>query len=190
MSTIVDKKAAVRVTNTTEKQYTNRQVLRITREPSKFIKPVAMAILSMIPDGDPNLITYLNELVRTNTSQQQNNTCWFPTSENAGKTEDHTPKQTRILRGLLELTKKEKCNPGNDKKSRTKFHEQFDCTDTLLTEVENRAIEDILVDNHDIFGRYRGTLRWTRSSMWNSLWKTMKPYTAKVYLCRPTWRRT
>ena len=32
---------------------------------------------------------------------------------------------------------------------------RFDWTDTLLTETEKQAVEDILVDYHDIFARHR-----------------------------------
>ena len=101
MSTITDKKIAVRVTNTTESPYTinnNTQIAQfsvVTPEQSKFIKPVDMAILSMIPEGDPDLITYLTELLRTNKQDQPTNTFWFPTPENPGNTEEHTPYQTR-----------------------------------------------------------------------------------------------
>ena len=96
MSTIIDRQIAVRVTNTTESPYTinkNTQIAEfsvVTPEQSKFIKPVDMAILSMIPEGDPELITYLKELLRTNKPDQQTNTFWFPTPENPGNTEDHT----------------------------------------------------------------------------------------------------
>ena len=71
-STITYRKIAVRVTNTTESPYTinkNTQIAElsvVTPEQSKFIKPVDMVILSMILEGDPDLITYLNEIVRTN----------------------------------------------------------------------------------------------------------------------------
>ena len=65
-----------------------------------------MAILSMIPEGDPDLITYLTELLRTNKPDKQTNTFWFPTPKNHGKTEDHTPIQTRILKELCELQQK------------------------------------------------------------------------------------
>ena len=37
----------------------------------------------------------------------------------------------------------------------TKFLKQFDWTDTLFTETAKQAIEDILVDYHDIFARQR-----------------------------------
>ena len=62
-----------------------------------------MAILSMIPEGDPDLVTYLTELLRTNKPDQQNNTFWFPTVGIPGNTQHHTPIQTRILTELREL---------------------------------------------------------------------------------------
>ena len=112
MSTIIDRTIAVRVTNTTESPYTinkNTQIAEfsvVTPEQSKFIKPVDIAVLSMIPEGGPNLITYLTELLRTNKPDQQTNTFWFPTPKNPGNTEEHTPIQTRILKELRELQQK------------------------------------------------------------------------------------
>ena len=127
MSTIFDRKLAVRVTNTTESPYTinkNTQIAEfsvVTPEQSKFIKTVDTAILSMIPEGDPDLVTYLTKLLRTKKPDQQNNTFWFLTPENPGNTEDHTPIQTRILTELRELQRKEKLNPKDDIESRTEF---------------------------------------------------------------------
>ena len=117
MSTIIDKRIAVRMTNTTESPYLIKKHTQIaefsvvTPEQFKHIKPVDMAILSMIPQGDPDLTAYLNELLRTNKLKQQDNTFWFPTPENPGKPEDHTPIQTRIPKELNELKDKEKLNP-------------------------------------------------------------------------------
>ena len=127
----------------------------VTPEQSKHIKPVDMAILSMLPQGDPDLIAYLNELLRTNKPEQQDNTFWFPTPENLGKPEDQTPIQTRILKEFNELKDKEKRNPIESKESRNKILKRFDWTNTLLTETEKQAIEDILVEYHDIFDRQR-----------------------------------
>ena len=161
MSTITDRKIAVRVTNTTEPPYTfnkNTQIAEfsvVTPEQSKFIKPVDMATLSMIPEGDPDLITYLTELLRTNKPDQQTNTFWFPTPENPGNTEQPTPIQTRILKELRELQLEEKHNPKDNTESRTEFSKRFDWTETLLTETEKQAVEDILVEYHDIFARHR-----------------------------------
>ena len=109
MSTIIDRKIAGRVTNTTESPYTvieNTQIAEfsvVTPEQSKFIKPVDMAFLSMILEGDAVLITYLTELLRTKKPDHRYNTFWFPTPENPGNTEDHTPIQTGILKELRDL---------------------------------------------------------------------------------------
>ena len=165
MSTIIDKRIAVRVTNTTESSYHIKKHTQIagfsvvTPEQSKHVKPVDMAILSMIPQDDPDLTAYLNkhlnELLRTSKPEQQDNTFWFPTPENPGKTEDHTPIQTRILNELNELKDKEKLNPQESTESRNNFLKRFDWTNTLLTEMEKQAIEVILVEYHDIFARHR-----------------------------------
>ena len=50
---------------------------------------------------------------------------------------------------------KEKLKPQESTEARDKFLKRFDLTDTRLTETEKEAIEDILVDLHDIFARDR-----------------------------------
>ena len=161
MSTIIDKRIAVRVTKTTESPYPIKKHTQIaefsvvTREQSKHIKPVDMAIFSMIPQSDPDLTVYLNELLRTNKDKRHDNRFWFPTPKNPVKLEDHTPIQTRILNELNEVKDKEKLNPQENTESRNKFLRHFDWTDTLLTEAEKQSIEDILLDYHDIFARPR-----------------------------------
>ena len=157
ISTIFHKKTAVRISNTTESPYSikkNTQVAEfsvVTPEQSKFIRPVDTAFLSMVLEGDPDLTTYLNEVLRTRTT---NNTFRFPTPENPGKTKDHTPIQTRILKELPELQEK-KLNPKDDVESRIKFLKRFDWTDSMLTETEKHAVENILVEYHDIFARHK-----------------------------------
>ena len=107
MSTIFNKRIAVSVTNTREPPYLIKkhtqiaEISVVTPEQSKRIKPVDMAILSTIPQDDPDLTAYLNEFLRTKRTEQQDNTFWLPTPENPGKPDDHTPIQTRIL---IELT--------------------------------------------------------------------------------------
>ena len=157
-----------------------------TPEQSKHIKPVDMAILSMIPQGDPDLTAYLNELLRANKPEQQDNTFWFPTPENHGKPEDHTPIQTRILNELNELKDKEKLNPQESTESRKKFLKRFDWTDTLLTETEKQAIEDILVDYLDIFARHRMDIGMNTEFRVKLSPKTIELCIDKVYQCRCT----
>ena len=161
ISTIIDKRIAVRVTITAESPYLIKKHTKIaefsvvTPEQSKHNKSVDMAILSMIPQGDPDLTAYSNELLRTNKPEEQDNTFCFPTPGNPGKSEDHTPIQTRILKELNELKNKEKLNPQESTESRNKFLKRFDCTDTLPREMEKQGIENILVEYHDIFARHR-----------------------------------
>ena len=49
----------------------------------------------------------------------------------------------------------EKRNAKDDSESRTEFLKKFDWTDTLITETEKQAVEDILVEYHDVFARHR-----------------------------------
>ena len=127
MSTVIDKRIAVTVTNTTETPYLIKkhtqieEISVVTPEQSKHIKPVDMAILSMIPQDDPDLAAYSIDLLRTSKPEQQDNTFWFPTPENPGKPEDHTPIQTRILKELNELKDKEKLNPQGAQNLETNF---------------------------------------------------------------------
>ena len=66
MSTIFEKRIAVRVTKITASPYLIKKHTQtaefsvVTPEQSKHIKPVDIAILSMIPQGDPDLTAYLN----------------------------------------------------------------------------------------------------------------------------------
>ena len=160
-STITDNRKAVRVTNTTESPYLIKKHTQIaefsvvTPEQTKHIKPVDMAILSIFPQGDPDLTAYLNEFLRTTKPEQQNNAFWFPTPETHGKPEDHNPIEARILKELNELKDKEKLKLQESTESRNKLLKRFDWTDTLLTETEKQATEDVLVDYHSIFARHR-----------------------------------
>ena len=161
MSTIFDKKIAVRVTNTTESPYIIKKHTQfaefsvVTPKQSKHIKPVDMAILSMVPQGDPDLTAYLNELLRANKPEQQNNKFCFPTPENPGKPENHTPIQTRILKEMKELKEKEKLNRQESTETRNKSLKRIDWTDTLLSATQKQALEEILVDYHNFFARHR-----------------------------------
>ena len=159
--TKIERKIAVRVNITMESPHKINKHTQIadfsvvTPEQPKIFKPVDTAILSRIPQGDQDVITYLIELLRMNKLDQQNKTFWFPTPENPGNIEYQTPIQTRILKELRELQQKEKLNPKDDAESRIEFLKRFDWTDILLSETELLAVEDILVDYHDIFARHR-----------------------------------
>ena len=93
----------------------------------------------MIPKGDMDLATYLNEVRRTNNPDVQNNTFWFATPKKLGK-----------KRIILQFR-----HAKDDAESRMRLLERFHWTDTLLIDIEKQAVENILVDYHDVFARHR-----------------------------------
>ena len=97
----------------------------VNPEQSKFVKPVDTAVLNIINGGELDLPAYLNDLPKTSQPEQQNNTFWFLTAKNSGKTANQSPIQTRILKGLHELEQK-KINPENKGESGENFLERFD----------------------------------------------------------------
>ena len=124
-STTIDKRIAVRVTNTTESPYLIKKHTQttdfsvVTPEQYKHIKPVDRAVLSMIPQGDPELTAYHNELLKSNKPEQQNNTLWFPAPENPGKAEDQS--QYRHESSKNWLNSKTKKNSMQKKAQQQKF---------------------------------------------------------------------
>ena len=127
ISTIIDKKDSSEKNLKTESPYLtnkNTQIAEfsvVTPEQSKLIRPVDTAILNMFPEGDPDLTTYLSEMLKTNQTEQQNRAFWFTAHENPGKVEGHTPIQTRIFQELRELQEKEKLNSKDDVQSRLRL---------------------------------------------------------------------
>ena len=53
------------------------------------------------------------------------------------------------------MQRRVKLNTKDDIESRREFLKRFDWTDTLLRETEKQAVEDILVEYHEIFARHR-----------------------------------
>ena len=117
MSTVTNKEVPIRVTNTSESPYTLKKNTQIadfavlTPEQSKFIKPVDTAILQMMPSDDPDLTIYLNELLKSNKQDTQESNFWFPTPENPGNIEEHSPIQTRILKRIARIETKRETKP-------------------------------------------------------------------------------
>ena len=136
-STIFDKKVPVRLTYTTQSQYMIRKNTQVAEfsvvnpEQSKFIEPKDMAVSTMIPECDPDLTTYLKELLKTNKPEQQNNTLLFPTPANPGKNEDHTPIQTRSFKEENALKEQQKLNPTDKVESRKKLIPLTHCSPKL-----------------------------------------------------------
>ena len=77
-------------------------------------------------------------------TRRENNTFWFLTPKNLGKNEDQSPTQTATI-GELNYMKK-KLKPTDTAESRKKLAQRVEWTGTLLTQAEEQAAEDILVD--------------------------------------------
>ena len=79
MSTIIDKRIAVRVTNITEPPYLNKdntltaEFSVVNPEQSKHNKQVNMALFCLISQADPDLSAYLNELPNKKTRAAKQN---------------------------------------------------------------------------------------------------------------------
>ena len=81
---------------------------------------------------------------------------------------------------MRELQEK-KLNPKDNVESRIKFLKRFDWTDTLLTETEKYEVENILVENQDIFARHRMDIGM------NTEFKVrLTPKDYKAYRCQST----
>ena len=123
---------------------------------------------------------WANQNEWTKTAEQT--AVWFPTPEKLGETKDFTPMQTLLFRDMQESEEKMKLNLKDDTECRTKLFEWFDWTNTLLAVAKKKqAVEDILVEYHDIFARHKIELERTRRSLiWNSHRNTIKLFIAKI----------
>ena len=93
--------------------------------------------------------------MKTSKTDEVTETYWFPTSQNPGNEQSHTPIQTRILNEVRELEQLEQFNPLEETNSRDQFLSNFDWTDSTLQLDAKQAVEDLLVEVHDIFARHR-----------------------------------
>ena len=88
MSAKVGRKVAVRLINTTlysiKRNTQIDEFSAVNLEQAKFLQPVDMAIVNMIPEGDPDVTASLNGVLTTNKREQPRNTFCFPTRKNPG----------------------------------------------------------------------------------------------------------
>ena len=127
----------------------------LTPEQTKHIRPVnPTSVRHRLNNNHDDAIHYINSLLKTSKPDEVNETYWFPTPQNPGNEQEHTPIQTRILEELRELEQLEKLNPLENIDSRNQFLSNFDWTDSTLQQDARQAVE-ILVKFHDIFARHR-----------------------------------
>ena len=124
------------------------------------IRPVNPTSLRyLLNNNHDDAIHYKNSLLTTSKTHEVNETYWFPTPQNPGNEREHTPIQTLILNELRELEQLEKLNPLEDTDSQDQFLSNFYWTDSTLQPDIKQAVEDLLVEFHDIFARHRFDIR-------------------------------
>ena len=124
----------------------------ITPEQTKHIRPVnPTSVRHLLNNSHDDAIHYINSLLKTSENDEVNETSWFPTPQNPGNEKEHTPIQTRILNELRELEQLEKLNPLENTNSRDQFLSNFNWTDSTLQPEAKQAVENLLVEFHDIF---------------------------------------
>ena len=128
----------------------------MTPEQMKHVRPIdPVSTWHLLNENEEDAIHYISNLLKANRNNDQYEQYWFPTPENPGDEESHTPIQKKILRELRNLQEAEKLNPQDNEESRQQFLSNFDWKDSMLQQHEIKQIEALLVEFHDIFARHR-----------------------------------
>ena len=162
ISSTQNKKHMVQISNFLDHPYTLKKGTHmanfsiLTPEQTKHIQPVnPTSVRHLLNNGHDDAIHYKNSLLETSKNDEVNETYWFLTPQNPGNEKEHTPIQTRILNELRELEQIEKLNPLENTNSRNQFLSNFDWTDSTLQLEAKQAVENLLVEFHDIFAQHR-----------------------------------
>ena len=160
--TLTQGQASIHVNNFTDHPYTLKRGSHIanfsilTPEQMKYVKPIdPVTTWHLLKDNPENAAYYASSLIKSPKTSDDSENYWFPTPEEPGDPQTHTPIQQRILRELRNLQDLEKLNPQDDPESRKQFLANFDWTDSTLNPAEIAQIEELLVEFHDIFARHR-----------------------------------
>ena len=162
ISSTQNNKHMVQISNFLDHSYTLKKGTHLanfsilTPEQTKHIRPVnPTSVRHLLNNNQVDAVHYINSLLKTSKTDEVNETYWFPTPQNPGNEKEHTPIQTRILNELQELEQLEKLYPLEDTNSRDQFLSNFDWTDSTLQPDAKKAVENLLVEIHDIFARHR-----------------------------------
>ena len=160
LATAHNKRLNIRIANLTDfphtiKNHTKLAELQILKpEETKQIRPVDAAALKLLEDPDDTHM-YVNELMKANETEQGDENFWFPTPENPGNEEEHTPIQRRILKEIRELIQREELDPTKNQDSRQKFLDMFQWEGSQIEGNDRKQLEQTIVEYNDIFGRHR-----------------------------------
>ena len=122
----------------------------------KYVKPFdPVTTWHLLQDNPENAAYYTSSLINTPKTDKDSENYWFPTPEDPGAPQTHTPIQQRTLKELRNHQELEKPNPQDDPESRQQFLANFDWTDSTLNRTEIAQIEELLVESHDMFALHR-----------------------------------
>ena len=160
--TLANGQVSVHLDNFTDSPYTLKRGTQVanftvlTPEQMKYVKPIdPVTTWHLLQDNPENAAYYASSLIKSTKPEDFKENDWFPTPEDPGDPQHHTPIQKRILSELINLQELEKLNPQDDPESRRQFLSNFDWTDSMLQPAEIARIEYLLVEFHDIFARHR-----------------------------------
>ena len=168
-TTARDKRVAIKIANTTDFPYTIATDTKVAElqilkpEETKMIRPVNIAALNLLTEHD-DVVMYINALMQVERPEDNEEKFWFPTPENPGNEQEHSPIQKRILKELRELTELEKLDPTENEESRNKFLAMFKWTDSLITGKDRDSLENTIAEFHDIFAHHRLDIRNSKSA--------------------------
>ena len=160
LATAHNKRLNIRIANLTDFPHTIRNHTKLAElqilkpEDTKQIRPIDAAALKLLEDPDDTHM-YVNELMKANETEQNDENFWFPTPENPGNEDEHTPIQRRILKEIRELIKKEELDPTKDEESRKKFLDMFQWEGSQIEGNDRKQLEQTIIEYNDIFARHR-----------------------------------
>ena len=160
LATAHNKRLSIRIANLTDfphtiKNHTKLAELQILKpEDTKQIRPVDAAALKLLQDPDDTHM-YVSELMKSSENEQNGENFWFPTPENPGNEEEHTPIQRRILKEIRELIKEEELEPTKYPESRKNFLDMFKWEGSQIEGNDRKQLEQTIVEYNDIFARHR-----------------------------------
>ena len=111
LDTMKDGNILIPVNNFTDQPYKLKEGLHIanfsvmTPEQMEHVKPVVPASSwHLLQNDQEHAAYYVSSLIKTNQNPQNSETYWFPTPENSGNPEEHTPIQKKNRNGTTGLT--------------------------------------------------------------------------------------
>ena len=103
ITTARDKKVAIKIANTTDHPYTIATDTKIAElqilkpEETKMLRPVDIAAFNLLAEHD-DVVTYINALMQVERPEDNEKKFWFPTPENPGNEQEHSPIQKQTLK--------------------------------------------------------------------------------------------